>query len=66
MRRFIRWLFVGCLAIVLIALAVGLYCYRSLQHVPEFYTQALAQPAAEPAKAAYKFEQQVLVKPTIK
>jgi len=60
MRRFIRWLFVGCLAIVLIALAAGMYCYRSLQQVPEFYSQALAQPAPEPAKAAYKFEQQVL------
>ena len=60
MRRFFRTLFFGCLAIVLIALAAGIYFYRSLQHVPEFYSQALAKPAAEPAKAAYKFEQQVL------
>lgn len=60
MRRFIRILFVGCLVIVLVALAAGLYCYSSLQTVPEFYTQALAKPAAEPAKAAYKFEQEVL------
>jgi hypothetical protein len=60
MRRFIRILFVGCLAIVLIVLGGGFYFYRSLQTVPEFYTQALAKPAAEPAKAAYKFEQQVL------
>ena len=60
MRRFIRTLFFGCLAIVLIALAAGIYFYRSLQHVPEFYSQALAKPAAEPAKAAYKFEQEVL------
>ena len=53
-------LFVGCLAIVLIAVAAGFYCYRSLHEVPDFYTQALAKPAAEPAKAAYKFEQDVL------
>ena len=63
MRRFIRTLFFGCLAIVLIAVAAGIYCYRSLQQVPDFYTQALAKPAAEPAKAAkaaYEFEQEVL------
>lgn len=60
MRKFIRILFVLCLAIVLLAVSAGVYSYRSLQQVPEFYTQALARPAAEPAKAAYKFEQEVL------
>ena len=60
MRRFIRGLFIGCLAIVVIAAALGLYGYRSLNQVPAFYAEALAQPAAEPAKAAYQFEQEVL------
>lgn len=60
MRKFIRILFVVSLAIVLLAVSAGVYSYRSLQQVPEFYTQALARPAAEPAKAAYKFEQEVL------
>ncbi len=60
MRKFIRILFVVSLAIVLVTASAGLYSYRSLQQVPDFYTQALARPAAEPAKAAYKFEQEVL------
>ncbi len=60
MRKFIRLLFIGCLAVVLLALATGFYGYRSLHAVPDFYAQALAAPAAEPAKAAYKFEQEVL------
>ena len=60
MRIFMRYLFLGCLAVVLIAAALGLCAWRASQQVPEFYTQALARPAAEPAKAAYKFEQQVL------
>ena len=60
MRRFIRGLFIGCLAIVAIAAALGLYGYRSLNDVPAFYAEALAKPAPEPAKAAYQFEQEVL------
>ena len=60
MRRFIRIMFLVSMVIVLLAVSAGVYSYRSLQQVPEFYTQALAKPAAEPAKAAYKFEQEVL------
>src|SRR5436190_309228 len=60
MRRFIRILFIGCLALVILAAGTGIYFYRSLQHVPDFYSEALARPAPEPAKAAYKFEQGVL------
>ena len=43
MRKFIRILFVGSLAIVLVTASAGLYSYRSLQQVPDFYTQALAR-----------------------
>ena len=60
MRNFIRYLLVACLAAILLAGGFGLYCHRAMQHVPEFYTQALVRPAAQPAKAAYKFEQNVL------
>lgn len=63
MRSFIRYLSLGCLVIVLIGGGMGLYGYRASQQVPDFYVQALARPAAEPvkvAKAAYKFEQEVL------
>ena len=60
MRALVRYLFVGCLAATLVAVGMALYAWRASQHVPEFYVQALAKPAAEPAKAAYKFEQQVL------
>lgn len=60
MRKLIRILFFVSLAIVILVISAGIYGYRSLQQVPEFYTQALAKPAAEPAKAAYKFEQEVL------
>jgi hypothetical protein len=60
MSRFFRGLLIGCLAIALLVVAAGFYGYRSLQQVPEFYARALAKPAAEPAKAAYKFEQEVL------